>query len=259
MNLRSYTAYLNLVIHCSMRMPPVSAFHTTAVWAARYSRLLGIPSCLLKPPRRGDISLFKTTAQRDKHMASSQDGRGGHNRGVAAMPKVDGRVACTATLEVSMSSPEEMEETGAFFGADASGGDVVLLWGDLGTGKTCFARGFVRARVGDPGLAVTSPSYLLDNTYEVADEDLTLHHMDLYRLQGGTDLRVLGIPGVFETCVCLVEWPDRLGATQPVNRLDVHLTAVNEEERILKFIGHGAWWTGVVEDFQEARRTRKLR
>ncbi|CAN0562013.1 unnamed protein product, partial [Ectocarpus sp. 12 AP-2014] len=68
-------------------------------------------------------------------------------------------------------------------------------------------------------LAVTSPSYLLDNTYEVADEDLTLHHMDLYRLQGGTDLRVLGIPGVFETCVCLVEWPDRLGATQPVNRL----------------------------------------
>lgn len=46
-----------------------------------------------------------------------------------------------------------------------------------------------------------------------------LHHMDLYRLQGGTDLRVLGIPGVFETCVCLVEWPDRLGATQPVNRL----------------------------------------
>lgn len=44
---------------------------------------------------------------------------------------------------------------------------------DLGTGKTCFARGFVRARVGDPGLAVTSPSYLLDNTYDVADEDLT--------------------------------------------------------------------------------------
>ena len=44
---------------------------------------------------------------------------------------------------------------------------------DLGTGKTCFARGFIRARIGDPDLAVTSPTYLLDNTYEAEDEDLT--------------------------------------------------------------------------------------
>lgn len=44
---------------------------------------------------------------------------------------------------------------------------------DLGTGKTCFARGFIRARIGNPDLAVTSPTYLLDNTYEAEDEDLT--------------------------------------------------------------------------------------
>lgn len=43
--------------------------------------------------------------------------------------------------------------------------------------------------------------------------------MDLYRLQGGRDLRVLGIPNVLETCVCLVEWPDRLGAEKPASRL----------------------------------------
>eukprot|EP00752_Nemacystus_decipiens_P017511 g15696.t2 len=66
-----------------------------------------------------------------------------------------------------------MEQAGAFFGADTEDGDTVLLHGDLGTGKTCFARGFIRARVGNPCLAVTSPSYLLDNTYKVEDEDVT--------------------------------------------------------------------------------------
>ena len=49
----------------------------------------------------------------------------------------------------------------------------LVLNRDLGTGKTCFARGFVRARVGDPDLPVTSPSYLLDNTYEVHNEGVT--------------------------------------------------------------------------------------
>lgn len=43
--------------------------------------------------------------------------------------------------------------------------------------------------------------------------------MDLYRLGGDFDLGVLDIPGVLETSICLIEWPDRLGATQPVNRL----------------------------------------
>lgn len=43
--------------------------------------------------------------------------------------------------------------------------------------------------------------------------------MDLYRLRGGLDLHVLDIPSVLETCVCLVEWPDRLGRAMPLNRL----------------------------------------
>ena len=48
-------------------------------------------------------------------------------------------------------------------------GDTVCLHGDVGAGKTCFARGFIRARTADPGLRVTSPSYLLDNSYEADD------------------------------------------------------------------------------------------
>lgn len=47
--------------------------------------------------------------------------------------------------------------------------------------------------------------------------------MDLYRLQGGADLRVLDIPGVLETSVCLIEWPERLGEARPINRLGKHV------------------------------------
>ena len=98
-------------------------------------------------------------------------------------------------------------------------GDTVCLHGDVGAGKTCFARGFIRARTADPGLRVTSPSYLLDNSYE-ADDGLmcvrkkrarrsarvvhllprSIHHMDLYRLSEEADLRVLNLEEALAEC-----------------------------------------------------------
>lgn len=75
---------------------------------------------------------------------------------------------------------------------------VILLSGDLGAGKTCFSRGFIREKLQDDQYRVTSPSYLLDNSYqyyETSDEEeeeeeeeamvSTIHHMDLYRLPTG--------------------------------------------------------------------------
>ena len=102
-------------------------------------------------------------------------------------------------------------------------GDTVCLHGDVGAGKTCFARGFIRARTADPGLRVTSPSYLLDNSYE-ADDGLmcvrkkrarrsarvvhllprSIHHMDLYRLSEEADLRVLNLEEALAECA----WPN---------------------------------------------------
>ncbi|CAM9109504.1 unnamed protein product [Choristocarpus tenellus] len=112
-----------------------------------------------------------------------------------------------------------MEKIGAILGEDSQEGDTILLSGDLGTGKTCFARGFIRARVGEPSLPVTSPSYLLDNTYKTEGGDLIIHHMDLYRLSGASDLHILDIPEVLQSSICLIEWPCRLGSLLPETRL----------------------------------------
>ena len=64
-----------------------------------------------------------------------------------------------------------MEDVGSILSVDTRGGDCLFLKGDLGAGKTCFARGFVRARTGDWNMRVTSPTYLLSNCYS-ADVDV---------------------------------------------------------------------------------------
>eukprot|EP00957_Ditylum_brightwellii_P098505 7503972-Ditylum_brightwellii.AAC.1 len=73
------------------------------------------------------------------------------------------------SLQLSIPTSEDMEDVGAIISMGTKGGDTILLDGDLGAGKTCFSRGFVRARTGYIDLRVTSPTYLLSNTYEADD------------------------------------------------------------------------------------------
>lgn len=75
-------------------------------------------------------------------------------------------------LELEIATIEDMEDVGAVLSVGTKGGDVLVLDGDLGAGKTCFSRGFVRARTGFTDMRVTSPTYLLSNTYSTSDDDL---------------------------------------------------------------------------------------
>ena len=72
-------------------------------------------------------------------------------------------------LELAVPTPQDMEDVGAILSMGTGPGDVILLGGDLGAGKTCFSRGFVRAKTGDLDMRVTSPTYLLSNTYDAGD------------------------------------------------------------------------------------------
>eukprot|EP00545_Synedropsis_sp_CCMP1620_P010437 CAMPEP_0119018486 /NCGR_PEP_ID=MMETSP1176-20130426/19524_1 /TAXON_ID=265551 /ORGANISM="Synedropsis recta cf, Strain CCMP1620" /LENGTH=199 /DNA_ID=CAMNT_0006972503 /DNA_START=228 /DNA_END=827 /DNA_ORIENTATION=+ len=133
-----------------------------------------------------------------------------------------------------------MEDLGALLSQISNRpGDTLLLDGDLGAGKTCLSRGFVQTLVGDDQQRVTSPTYLLCNSYtiassrdDVSDDDTngahqspgTVHHMDLYRLSGKPDdLRPLNLDQVFTNDVSLIEWPQRLGSMVPTERLELTL------------------------------------
>lgn len=74
------------------------------------------------------------------------------------------RLNMKPSVAFECASEESIESLGATLGMISKKADVVLLRGDLGVGKTCFARGFIRAKVDESDLRVTSPSYLLDNT-----------------------------------------------------------------------------------------------
>lgn len=151
-----------------------------------------------------------------------------------------------ASKNIKILSQDQMEKLGHVLGTDAMAGDVVLLTGNLGAGKTCFARGFIRSCVEDGALRVTSPSYLLDNTYETQHGAL-VHHIDLFRLSGAGDLHILNIPQIFTTSVCLIEWPDRLGSCMPQNRLEVEITASGETVREVHLKAFGQWWIEAIE------------
>jgi tRNA threonylcarbamoyladenosine biosynthesis protein TsaE len=113
-------------------------------------------------------------------------------------------------------------------GAGFVGGEVVLLRGELGAGKTTFVRGLARGVGADPD-EVNSPTFVLLTSYRGR---LTLHHADLYRLRGDGDEEEVGLeelPG--PSGVLAVEWPERLGRIRWPGALRVELAHEGEERR----------------------------
>jgi tRNA threonylcarbamoyladenosine biosynthesis protein TsaE len=97
-------------------------------------------------------------------------------------------------------------------------GDAILLEGPLGAGKTTFARAFLRAAAGDPGLEVPSPSFTLVQIYDTRIG--TVFHYDLWRLDGAGEMTELDWDDARDGVV-LVEWPDRLGPLRPADALTI--------------------------------------
>jgi N-acetylmuramate 1-kinase len=101
-------------------------------------------------------------------------------------------------------------------------GDIVTLSGDLGAGKTTFARTLIRYLAGDALVEVPSPTFTLMQIYDLPQFPLV--HADLYRLSGAGDLAELGFDDLPDGAVLLIEWPDRAAGILPPDRLDVALT-----------------------------------
>ena len=117
-------------------------------------------------------------------------------------------------------------------------GDVIGLSGTLGSGKTAFARAFIRSRLGRAMEEVPSPTFTLVQLY--AHRAGAIWHFDLYRLRAPEDAYELGIEDAFSSAIALIEWPEKLGAIMPADWLRVHLAqGAGEESRLVTVTPHG--------------------
>jgi tRNA threonylcarbamoyladenosine biosynthesis protein TsaE len=117
-------------------------------------------------------------------------------------------------------------------------GDVIALKGDLGSGKTSFARSFIRARGGAE--EVPSPTFTLVQIYELGQG--AIWHFDLYRLKSPEEAWELGIEDAFSEGISLIEWPERLGSLLPRRRLDIELLFGDRAEARRALIDAGEGW-----------------
>ncbi|MBL8558372.1 MAG: tRNA (adenosine(37)-N6)-threonylcarbamoyltransferase complex ATPase subunit type 1 TsaE [Hyphomonadaceae bacterium] len=127
------------------------------------------------------------------------------------------------------------EALGAKLAARLAVGDTLLLFGDLGAGKTTLARGLVGAWTGE-GDETPSPTYTLVQTYDGPGGELW--HFDLYRLESPDDAAELGLEEALASGVAVIEWPERLGAFAPPDRIELRL-AMDGEGRRAEIMGFG--------------------
>lgn len=119
-------------------------------------------------------------------------------------------------LQITLSSPAATCRFAAQLAARLNAGDTLLLRGDIGAGKTHFARCFILSLLAQPE-DVPSPTYTLVQTYQA--NGFEIWHADLYRLSHPDEAVELGLDDAFDQALCLVEWPDRLGDLAPAHAL----------------------------------------
>ena len=127
-------------------------------------------------------------------------------------------------IDLTLPNPAATERLAAIVAAQARPGDVILLSGDLGAGKTHFARAFINA-LSDAAEEVPSPTFTLVQSYAatVGGHRLEIAHFDLYRLKNAREMEELGLEDALNDGAVLVEWPERAPEVLPPDALHVRL------------------------------------
>lgn len=152
-----------------------------------------------------------------------------------------------ANLDLLVQDETETTRVAQAVARVADSGDVIALHGDLGSGKTAFARGFIRALTA-PNEEVPSPTFTLVQTYPT--KRAAIYHFDFYRIEDPDEAWEIGIEEAFADGISLIEWPERLGTILPLERLDVSLTTAGDMgDTVRKItIAAASAWEGRLEE-----------
>lgn len=156
-------------------------------------------------------------------------------------------------LQVVSHSADDTQRVGEQIGRLLSAGDIVCLYGELGTGKTVLAKGLAKG-LGVPGrAAVRSPSFMLIHHYRGR---VPMYHADLYRLSGPADLADIGLRELLGgDGVAVIEWADKLDASLPSERLEISLEHQSEAMRVITIRPYGTRYCQLVEQWLSRQAT----
>ncbi|AIS51732.1 tRNA threonylcarbamoyladenosine biosynthesis protein TsaE [Thermoanaerobacter kivui] len=143
---------------------------------------------------------------------------------------------------------EETIALGEKLGKLLKSGDIILLYGELGSGKTVFTKGIAKGLgIEEP---ITSPTFMLVNEHA---GEIPLYHFDFYRIEDYTALYDIGYKEYFfGKGVCVIEWPERIIPLIPQERLEVRIQrGEEEEERIITFESFGKRYDNIFKEMSE--------
>jgi tRNA threonylcarbamoyladenosine biosynthesis protein TsaE len=150
-------------------------------------------------------------------------------------------------MKLTSHSPEETQRFGKELGHLARAGDVILLVGNLGAGKTCLTQGIAWGLNID-GYA-RSPSFVVVNEYRGR---LPMYHIDLYRLDNITEIADLGLDDyLYGKGLCVVEWADKAFDLMPPQNLLIKIDLLGENERKLEITPHGQQYKEMLADIKK--------
>lgn len=140
-------------------------------------------------------------------------------------------------MKVLCPTPRDTETLGARLAASLRPGDVIVLAGGLGTGKTLFTRGIATGLGVDE--LVVSPSFVLVREYRSGF--MPVIHADVYRLTSMNEFDDLDVLEMSEEGVLIIEWGEAVETALPADHLRIHFEVGDDESRTLSFVGEGDW------------------
>ncbi|MGD9200310.1 MAG: tRNA (adenosine(37)-N6)-threonylcarbamoyltransferase complex ATPase subunit type 1 TsaE [Chitinispirillia bacterium] len=133
-------------------------------------------------------------------------------------------------MEITSTSVYDTRNIGSSIAKKAEHGDIIALIGNLGAGKTEFARGFIAEHVSN--VCIKSPSFSLVNTYST--EKIIIHHFDFYRLTVADELMEIGFEEYLDgDAICLIEWADKFPQVLPSETQYIYFYDGQDNSRIL--------------------------